>query len=357
MTDFPTSAKAVIIGGGIVGCSTAYHLAKLGWTEVVLLERKKLTAGPPLPAAGRVRRALSHLSRETPLLATIAAGIADLGALRELIEQSIDDRGEVIDTASSELSNIRRELAVTHGRLQQQMQALLNAPSIRAALQDPIVTLRDGRYVLPVRSEARSAVRGVIHDTSSSGATVYLAPLAVSDLGDPWRELQAQERHGVERVVREIADAVGQAADDLVTTVDRLAHIDLALAKARLAKELDARALATVGPNQPWLVEMPAELLLVEARHPLIEGEVVPVTIAVGGERITAANVIVATGSRPAAIPGIDVDGHGVMTYREAVMSRTAPGQAAIIGGGAGGREFAYIYNATWARGTVVEMG
>ena len=233
--------------------------------------------------AGRARRALTRLAGETPLLSTVGAGIPDLGALRELIEQSVDGRGEVVDSASPDLRAIRRELVDAHEQLQQRMQSLLKSPAVRGALQDPIVTIRDGRYVLPVRSEARSAVRGVVHDTSSSGATVFVEPMAVVELGNHWRELQAHERHEVQRILRDLSDAAGQAADELVDAVERLARIDLALAKARLAKELDASALAVVGADQPWVVEAPAELRLVDARHPLLGGEVVAVTIEVGG--------------------------------------------------------------------------
>ena len=248
-----------------------------------------LAAGELLEVAGLaratvgVRRVFTRLSAEAPLLAAVAGGIGELGALRELIERSIDERAEVTDAASPELRNIRRELGDAHERLQRRMQSLLNAPQTRAALQDPIVTIRDGRYVLPVRAEARGVVRGVVHDTSASGATVYVEPLAVVDLGNRWRELQVQERHEVDRILRELSDAVGETADELVDAVERLAHIDVAVAKGRLAKALDARALAVVGPEQPWLVTAPAELRLVDARHPLLEGEVVPVTVAVGG--------------------------------------------------------------------------
>ena len=126
-------------------------------------------------------------------------------------------------------------------------------------------------------------MKGVIHDTSASGHTVYVEPLAVVELGNQWRELQVQERHEVERILREISDAVGQAADDLVDAVDRLARIDLARAKSFLAKQLDAQALAVTG-NQPWLVTSPAALHLELARHPLLEGDIVPVTLRAGGE-------------------------------------------------------------------------
>ena len=235
-------------------------------------------------AAARLRRAFARLQQETPLLATLGAGLPDLEALRALILAAIDDRGEVRDSASKDLAAIRRESGTVHDRLQQRMESLLRSAALRPSLQDPIVTLRDGRYVLPVRAEARSAVPGVVHDSSASGATIYVEPLAVIDLGNRWRELQSQERHEVDRILRELSEAVGQAESELVDTVERLAQLDLALAKARLAADLDATALATVARDVRWLVDAPAKLRLVEARHPLIEGDVVPVTIEAGDE-------------------------------------------------------------------------
>ena len=235
-------------------------------------------------ASTRLRRTFARTRQETPLLSTLAAGLADLEALRELIAGAVDERGEVRDSASRELQAIRRERDAVHGRLQQRMEALLRSASLRPSLQDPIVTLRDGRYVLPVRSEARSAVPGIVHDSSASGATIYVEPLAVIDLGNRWRELQAQERHEIERIMRSLSEAAGEAEHELVDAVERLARLDLALAKARLAEQLGAADLTEAGSDAPWLVEAPAALRLVEARHPLLEGEVVPVTIEAGGD-------------------------------------------------------------------------
>ena len=235
-------------------------------------------------AATRIRRTFARVRQETPLLSTRAAGLADLEALRGLIAAAVDERGEVRDSASRELETIRRERDAVHGRLQQRMEALLRSSALRPALQDPIVTLRDGRYVLPVRAESRSAVPGIVHDTSASGATIYVEPIAVVDLGNRWRELQAQERHEIERIMRTLSEATGEAEHELVDAVDRLARIDLALAKAQLAEELDASELTEAGSDVLWLVEAPAALRLVEARHPLLEGEVVPVTIEAGGD-------------------------------------------------------------------------
>jgi DNA mismatch repair protein MutS2 len=249
-----------------------------------VLAASDLLAVASLVRAGqRVRRALLAAEEHAPLLATVAEGIPDLGPVRVVIDESLDERGEVLDSASAELASIRRELSTAHARLQQRMQALLGSPEIRTALQDAIVTVRDGRYVLPVRTEARGAVRGVVHDTSSSGATVFVEPLAVVDLGNRWRELQAQERHEIERILRELSGAVGAVADELAAAVERLAHVDVALAKGRLGLQLDAGVPVDGGPAQAWLVDAPAELRLTNARHPLLHGDVVANTIEVGG--------------------------------------------------------------------------
>ena len=235
-------------------------------------------------AAQAAQRVLGRLAGDVPLLATAAGAIADLSPIRILIEEAIDDRGELRDGASAALRSIRRELREVHERLQQRMQSLLGSAAITAALQDAIVTMRGGRYVFPVRSESRGAVPGVVHDSSASGATVYIEPMAVIDLGNRQSELAAQERHEIDRILREVSAAIGETADEIVDAVQRLAALDAAQARARLAKELDARALAQRDAQQPWLAEATAGLRLVEARHPLLEGEAVPVTIEAGDE-------------------------------------------------------------------------
>ena len=235
-------------------------------------------------AATQARRALVRVVDEAPLLANVATGIPDLGPLRMLIDEAIDEQGAVRDSASPELASIRRNLISAHERLQQRMQALLSSTTMRNALQDTIIVMRDGRYVLPVKADFRGAVRGVVHDTSSSGATLYIEPLAVVELGNAWRELQVRERHEVERVLRELSTATGEAEYDIDEASTRLAHLDVAQAKARLAAALDARDLASTGHRQNWLVEAPGELRLDDARHPLLSGHVVPTTIRVGGD-------------------------------------------------------------------------
>ncbi len=252
-----------------------------------LLARELREVADTTRCAGRVQRALAQVRGDAPLLAAEGAAIPELDPLRRLIDSAVDPRGEVLDGASAELASIRAELWQAHDALLARMQSIASSPTLRPALSDSIVTQREGRYVVPVRSEARSALPGVVHDTSSSGRTVYVEPLAVVELGNRWRELQVQERREVERILRELSAAVGEAAAELVEAVERLAAIDLAVAAAALGRELGAGLPAEAGAEQPWLREAPAELRLVEARHPLLVwagGEVVPVSLAIGGE-------------------------------------------------------------------------
>ena len=234
-------------------------------------------------AAVTVRRALTRLQAEAPLMAVIAGGIGELDPLRGLIGAAIADGGDVRDEASPELRQIRSEVLSAHDQLQQRMQALANSHGLRTFLREPIVTIRDGRYVLPVRAESRGSVPGVVHDTSASGATVYVEPLVVVELGNRWRELQVQERREVERILRELSRSVGDARHDLVDAIERLAKIDVTVAKGRLARELGATDLHDRG-RQAWLVDVPGELRLMEARHPLLGANVVANTIVVGGD-------------------------------------------------------------------------
>ena len=282
------TAEAVHLGQlgvevSLAGARDIRGLAERAERGQVLSPAELLDVADASRAAVTVQRSLLRLQGEAPLLANVAGGIGEIEPIRSLINGAIDDGGNVRSDASPELRQIRLEVAKAHDQLQQRMQAMAASAALRPALQEPIVTIRDGRYVLPVKSEMRSAVRGVVHDSSASGATVYIEPMAVVELGNRWRELQVQEQHEIDRILREISEVVGDTSVDLVDAVNRLSRIDLAVAKGRLARELRARDLHETG-SQGWLREAPGELRLVRARHPLLGGEVVANTIIVGGE-------------------------------------------------------------------------
>jgi len=217
-----------------------------------------------------------------PLLTALADGLANLSPLVAEIARCINPRSEVTDAASPLLADLRRETHLAHDRLTAKLQHILASATGRQVAQEPIVTLRDGRYVIPVKAEMRGQVPGIVHDVSSSGATVFLEPLEAVEMGNAWRELQLEEQREVERILRALSARVGEVAEDIDTTVATLAELDLALAKAKLGDALACKELPYLSADQPWLVEGPGELRLLNARHPLLKGEVMPISIWVG---------------------------------------------------------------------------
>jgi DNA mismatch repair protein MutS2 len=133
---------------------------------------------------------------------------------------------------------LRRDIKIAHDRLHAKLQEFLASSAGRLAAQESIVTLRDGRYVVPIKADFRGEVRGIVHDVSSSGATVFVEPLAVVDLANTWRELQIEERREVERILRRLSSLVGADAETIADNLAVLSQLDLLLASARLAEEL-----------------------------------------------------------------------------------------------------------------------
>jgi DNA mismatch repair protein MutS2 len=268
---------------GLEGARDVRELARKAALGGVLEPSELLDIASLLTAARETHATISRLGSSLPLLAGIAGRIEPQPALVDRIGQSINQRAEVTDAASPMLGILRRDIRTAHDRLSSRLQEILAAGVARGWVQEPIITMRDGRYVIPVKADFRGQIKGVVHDVSSSGATVFLEPLAVVDLANQWRELQLEEQREVERVLRRLSGEVGARAGAIVAAVEALAEIDLALAKARLGDELGAQELPHDGERQAWLTPAPAELHLVNARHPLLKGEVVPVTVTVGG--------------------------------------------------------------------------
>jgi len=252
----------------------------------ILEQAELLDVQATLHTARTVADTLSRLRVQLPLLAEIAERIADLRDLETRIGRTVNQRAEVVDDASPVLAQLRRDARQAHDRLSHRLQQLVSSAANRTVLQEPIVTLRDGRYVVPVKAELRSQLPGIVHDVSSSGATVFLEPLEVVEMGNRWRELQLEEQREVQRILRDLSQAVGERDVEIAAAVDALAEIDLSLAKARLGEALPAADLPHDGMEQSWLAGG-GGLRLEEARHPLLTGEVVPVTVWVGGEAVS----------------------------------------------------------------------
>ena len=146
-----------------------------------------------------------------PLLHALARELHPLPAIRSTLARSFDPAGELLDTASPRLGGLRAAVRVAYDRLRRRLDALVGS-ELGGALQEPIITLRNGRYVVPVKAEARARVKGIVHDSSGSGATLFVEPLVAVELGNAWREAQVAEQEEIERILDELSALVAANA-------------------------------------------------------------------------------------------------------------------------------------------------
>jgi len=252
----------------------------------MLLPTDLLEVAGTLSSGRKLKRNLGRTSDQFPRLAGMAGRIEECPAVASEIDRCLDDRGEVVDNASPQLTRVRRELKVAHGRLMDRLNRILASPSNATYLQEALVTQRHGRYVIPLKASFRGRIPGIVHDQSSSGATLFIEPLATVDLNNEWRELQLEEEREVERVLAQLSSLVAENAPLIVRTVEALADLDTTFAKARYAEDLQAvEAQLTPFKKPSPAVDARAHhpgsvLRLIEARHPLLDPQtVVPVDV------------------------------------------------------------------------------
>jgi DNA mismatch repair protein MutS2 len=279
LTNFPDLA----IGGARDVRSSAERAGK----GSRLLPQELLAIADTARAARLLRKAIHRLpdvNERFPQMLDLSSGLIDAIELESTIGRAIGPAGEVLDSASPALSRIRKEVRIAHGRLMDRLNRYVG--SSNPALQDAIVTSRDGRYVVPVRADSRSQVPGVVHDVSSSGQTIFVEPLEVVELNNRWREAQIEETREVDRILDELSHETGRYANELRLTVDSVARIDFAMAKARLAFTMHA-SRPTIwsqfrGEEDPS-GHLSQRIRLRRARHPLLEpATVVPIDIDLG---------------------------------------------------------------------------
>ncbi|PFG74494.1 endonuclease MutS2 [Tepidiforma thermophila] len=256
-----------------------------------------------LTTARRARLVLEKVRDRVPTLAAIGDRIGDFRSFAEEVVSAISPRGEVTDAASDQLALVRRELRAAEARLEQRAQAALADALRKGAAQEGLLTERNGRKVIPVRSDSRSAVPGIVHDVSSSGATLFIEPLSVVEAGNAVRELRLAEEREVRRVLQRLTDLLGARAEEALRSVESLGDLDLVHARARLARKMGA-ALPPAGEVDQWFGPGGSTQLR-RARHPLLRGNVVPIDVAVGespqGILITGPN----TGGKTVALKTI----------------------------------------------------
>ncbi len=218
-------------------------------------------------------------------------------ALQEKIYASIKSEEEMADNASHKLADIRRKIINASAGVRDKLDKLIHSQTHQKHLQDAIVTMRSGRFVVPVKAEFRAEIPGLIHDSSASGATVFIEPMAVVEANNEIRVLQAEEKDEIARILLELSSEVGDIADSIVESYEYVVKLDLIFAKAHLAYKMKAVV--------PKLNDM-GRLRMVKARHPLIESEkVVPIDIMLGEDFDTLVITGPNTGGKTVAIKTI----------------------------------------------------
>jgi DNA mismatch repair protein MutS2 len=206
----------------------------------VLAPNELLDVKSTLVAARTLARTFERLAFQFPVLTEIVAQLPPPFGLIDAVTRALSERGEILDSASDQLEHIRRDLRVVHDRLMARLQKMVSDPKNAPILQEALITQRDGRYVLPLRAEFKGRIRSIVHDQSSSGATLFVEPLAVVEMNNQFRELQLAERDEERRILTELSHQVGQYAFEINQAVEVMAAIDLILARGKYADDLHA---------------------------------------------------------------------------------------------------------------------
>ncbi|MEE3249719.1 MAG: hypothetical protein VX264_08235, partial [Chloroflexota bacterium] len=185
-----------------------------------LLRGEELFAVRELLRAARLNRTELGRQEETPMLTGVSDSLPELGDLERVISGAISPSGEVVDNASPVLHNLRQEARQAQSRLNEIMERNLRRLQRAEVVQEPLITQRNGRMVLLIKSEMRYRVPGIVHDVSDSGATVFVEPMPAIEVGNRWRESRLAEEREVERILRQLSGMVGLSGEDLLLTLD-----------------------------------------------------------------------------------------------------------------------------------------
>jgi len=261
------------------------EMVKLAARGKILDPKSLLEIQKTLDSAHRLKRHLTNLSSELPLLSGLARDIVTLDKLVKDIGGCLSPNGDLLDTASPKLASVRHRMRQVRQELLAHLQAIISSPRGRKIVQEPIVTEREGRYVIPIKVECRRQIKGIVHDVSNTEATVFIEPWTTIEVQNELRQLVAEEKDETERILRTLSAEVGAFESQISRNIELLAEIDLALAKARYAREARATEpiIVAAGKNQEANKDGPAGVLkLVEARHPLLGKKAVPLSVEIG---------------------------------------------------------------------------
>lgn len=231
-----------------------------------------------LRALTYTHKTIKRAIEKTPVLNSICERIENFSELISEIDQKVTPRGEVDDSASPKLFSIRTDIFSEERILQKKAHTILKNALTNGYAQENLITERNNRVVIPIKNDFRSQVKGIIHDISASGATVFLEPLGLIENGNLLRELKLSEKREVTRILKSISSSLDSYQSGIATGIEVLGLLDLIQAKAKLAKQLDC---AIPSENQTWLNES-GKTTIKNGKHPLLKGAVIPLNLDIG---------------------------------------------------------------------------
>jgi DNA mismatch repair protein MutS2 len=265
-------------GLSFAGVSDTMAAMKRAMIGSILAASELIAVATNIEAARRVRRLIRQFhednSQSVPILFHLVSIIGDHKSIAVSIRACIDEQGHVLDQASTELTKIRQEIRAAESKVREKLEQMMRSSTMQKMLQEILVTIRNERYVLPVKAEYRSAVHGIIHDQSASGATLYIEPEVVVQLNNRLKELKLREEREIEVILSRLSDQVAAVAGNLLNELDVLGQLDFMFAKSKLAR-LHKASLPMMNAE--------GKLRIRKARHPLLDvARVVPLDLQLG---------------------------------------------------------------------------
>ena len=240
----------------------------------MLNTRELLDIAGVLTASRRVADYDAQRQGEEAVLDRLFTSLHTNKYLEEQIRSAILDEETIADTASSELADIRRKMRLAASKGRQILQRIISSPSYAKVLQEALITQRDGRFVVPVKAECKGSMPGLVHDVSSSGATLFVEPMGVVQANNELKELEAREKKEIDRILRQLSAACAGSMENILWDYDILVHLDVIFARAQLSYQLNA--------SRPE-VRRRGGVALRRARHPLLDqAKAVPITVELG---------------------------------------------------------------------------
>ena len=256
---------------GVKDVSRALNRADHGG---VLNTRELLDVADLLTASRRVSEYDRDRQGEKTVLDHLFSALHTNKFLEDKIHGAILDEETIADSASPELADIRRKMRLAASKGRQILQRIISSPSYAKVLQEALITQRDGRFVVPVKAECKGSIPGLVHDISSSGATLFVEPMGVVQANNELKELEAREKKEIDRILRQLSAACAGSMENILWDYDILVHLDVIFARAQLSYQLNA--------SRPE-VRRRGGVALRRARHPLLDqAKAVPITVELG---------------------------------------------------------------------------